>query len=218
MNNNLNLIDFSDKYKNKNFIVLGCGVSVNDIMEYKDIINEKFITIGVNDICELFTPYFLLCVDKIHKFTEYRQNVILNSKPKYFLTHLTNHWNLHNNVDNIIFKLGKSDLVSYKYGTPKKLCIDYSNNSPYMACLIAFVLGAKNIGLIGVDFTDNHFNNNDGTHVLSSKLDIINSDYLKLKNMMLKYSCNLYNISDISKLQSLHKMKLINFLNLNKNE
>jgi hypothetical protein len=44
--------------------------------------------------------------------------------------------------------------------------LDFSNNSPYIAAILAYQMGCRRIGLIGVDFTDNHCHMQDGAHEL----------------------------------------------------
>ncbi len=43
--------------------------------------------------------------------------------------------------------------------------LHYTQNSPYVAVCLASYMGAKRIGLIGVDFTEHHFFGATGRHV-----------------------------------------------------
>jgi uncharacterized Rossmann fold enzyme len=84
-------------------------------------------------------------------------------------------------------------------------------NSPYMAAIIAYQLGAKKIGMIGVDFTQDHFFSNTGTHKLSKHIKNIDQEYLILRNQLEKRGVKVANLSPISLLESWPKMNLEGF-------
>ena len=77
--------------------------------------------------------------------------------------------------------------------------IDYSTTSTYMAIIIAYQMGCKNIYLIGVDL-DNHN--------LSHRNEQINQDYGKLYQKLQEKGVNLWNLSEKSLLTSVPKIKL----------
>ena len=65
-------------------------------------------------------------------------------------------------------------------------------------------MGAKHIGLIGVDFTEGHFyNHKDGSHPLikANYLRRLNSAYQVMVTELAKRGTSLYNLSEISKLE-----------------
>ena len=75
-------------------------------------------------------------------------------------------------------------------------------------------MGAKHIGLLGVDFTNGHFyNQEDGSHPLikANYLRRLNSAYQVMVNELAKRGTSLYNLSEISKIEipkiSLEKFK-----------
>ena len=89
--------------------------------------------------------------------------------------------------------------------------VDYTMNSPYMAIIIAYQLGAKKIGMIGVDFTQDHFFANTGIHKLSKHVNNIDNEYLVLKNLLGARGVKVANLSPISLLSSWPKMDLDQF-------
>jgi uncharacterized Rossmann fold enzyme len=81
--------------------------------------------------------------------------------------------------------------------------IDHFVNSPYVATILAYKLGATNIGLIGVDFTDGHFyNTSDGPHpvIKVNYLKRVNNSYQILRSELEKRGVKLYNLSKTSRL------------------
>ena len=110
------------------------------------------------------------------------------------------------------FELGSTDVKSLD--TPNK--IDHFINSPFVAVGLAYKLGAKNIGLIGVDFTDGHFYNpKDGAHPVMriNHLRKVNTAYNKLKVALASRGVSLYNLSPISNVE-LPKITLAEFSKL----
>jgi len=89
--------------------------------------------------------------------------------------------------------------------------VDYTMNSPYMAAVIAYQLGAKKIGMVGVDFTQDHFFSNTGTHKLSKHTKNIDQEYLVLRNELERRGVKVANLSPISLLGSWPKMDLEGF-------
>jgi uncharacterized Rossmann fold enzyme len=84
-------------------------------------------------------------------------------------------------------------------------------NSPYMAVIVAYQLGAKKIAMVGVDFTQDHFFSNTGTHKLSKHIRNIDHEFLILRNELEKRGVKVANISPISLLESWPKMSLAEF-------
>jgi hypothetical protein len=89
--------------------------------------------------------------------------------------------------------------------------VDYTMNSPYMAAIIAYQLGASKIGMIGVDFTQDHFFANTGSHKLSKHVKNIDQEYFVLKNNLESRGVKVANLSPISLLSSWPKMSLEEF-------
>jgi hypothetical protein len=108
-------------------------------------------TIGVNDINKFFpdTPVdYLVCVDLPACFTKERLHTIENSWCKKFFTPF-DEWKNHDSYQKIRLAPGRSNMKMFD----NKDLVSYSNNSAFVACVMAFKLGAKEIRLFGADFT-----------------------------------------------------------------
>lgn len=203
---------------NKKCIVSGTGISANLLKTIN--INDYFI-IGVNDINKLNIHIdILLLVDKKEifltdkKFTkEYNISRVLDiEKTNCTYVVLTdNKWNFDDNKK-YLFALGKN-INKKKYIDIYEDMLDYGYDSPTVGCLLAITLGFKNIGIIGVDFTDNHFFATDGEHPLvrNNYLPKINSCYDIINEYCKSNDIKLYNLSQKSKIDTIDKINLINF-------
>jgi hypothetical protein len=188
-------------------IVSGCGVSAHILTRYN--ISDVFL-IGVNDIGRLVQPDGLVIVDKMSRFSEERIDSILSTKAKYFFTHLKNDWKFNDLItETIHFSLGQKHSV---VNLNKKDVVDYSVTSAYMAVHIAYKLGFKEIGMIGVDFQNDHFYKKSGKHPLTKKLNIIKDDFKQLHKALSTYNTDLYNLSNISLIDTIPFLDINTFL------
>lgn len=199
------LKEFSGIHAGEKIIVCGCGMSLLDFKEH----HQDFITIGVNDVPALFDPTYLLVTDHAGRFVgNERKNRVMKSGAKHLFT-CAKGWR-HTSL--VHFGLGSRSLNNLD--NPD--LIDHYMNSPYAAVNLAYKMGAKHIGLIGVDFTDGHFYNpRDGKHPLikSNYLAKLNSAYGTLASELIRRGTTLSNLSSISNL-SLKKMSLDDFKKL----
>lgn len=194
--------NYINKYQGESFIVAGCGSSLS---LYDDFSNHYVI--GVNDIERILTPDFLVVVNDIKTFMRGRWDYIRDSKSPVIFTHLDNPGPITRagNIAKIkIGKRGNPDLDNFN-------SVDHTMNSPYMAAIIAYQLGAKKIGMVGVDFTENHFFSETGTHKLSKHLKNIDGEYSVLRNCLASKGVKVANLSPISLLESWPKMTLEQF-------
>jgi hypothetical protein len=160
--------------------VLGLGESLS---EYKANGN---ITIGVNDIYSRVKTDYVVCVDNFNPFTHERLQTILNTKCKGFYTHLDCWESVKNYREIKLHRVADLDSDLFRY----------SNNSPFVACVLAYKLGANRIVLWGVDMNTHHaLNGNSREKAIS--------DYVKLKSDLLNRGCELVIGSPLS---SLHKI------------
>jgi len=198
-----------DKHKGKKAIILGCGASAKEILSEE--LPGNIITIGVNDIPSIYTPNYLLVVDRPDKFKGKRRSLVYNNESTGFLTQIKE-WKIKNMDRRIIFELGSRRLKFLdKHRFPDK--IDYSNNSPFMGVILAYKMGCTQIGLLGVDFTPDHFYQKDGEHILikNNKFDAVQKDYNLLYNELLSKRVKIYNLSSGSKLKTIPKITLNKF-------
>lgn len=184
--------DFKNIHHGEKIIVCGCGVSLLDFKPHA----HNFVTIGVNDVPSLFEPTYLLVTDHPGRFQGARSKLINNSKSKYLFT-CAKGWRHPRTVH---FELGTKDVKSLDH--PEK--IDHFVNSPFVAIGLAYKMGAKHIGLVGVDFTKGHFYNpSDGDHpvVQINYLARVNSSYLIMKTELAKRGVTLHSLSKVSKIE-----------------
>lgn len=153
--------------------VLGLGPSLE---RYKPSSN---ITIGVNDIYKYFRTNYFIVVDLPKKFTSERLRNIVNHKAILY-THLDCWKSYHNKVELIQLANGRGNL---KELDSEKYC--YSNNSTFVACILAYKLGAKEINLYGADFT-NHKHIKDSVKIQAIQHFIDLSRELKERDVQLR--------------------------------
>lgn len=198
------LKEFVNKHEGSKFVVVGCGESAKLAVNLPDHI----ITIGVNDIGRLFWPDYLVVIDPSSKFKGIRKDVVHNNKCKYMFTQLQSWKPASMNRVLIELKSRKLEYINHPY------YIDYSNHSPYVAAMIAFKMGAKEIGFLGNDFADNHFYEKDGTHNLISnnKRKVIEEDYRKMRSAFNNRGTKLWTLSESNTISTLPYKKLSEFI------
>jgi hypothetical protein len=126
---------------NETIFVLGLGETLKF---FKDFDKPK---IGVNDIWSRVKTEMVVCIDRPEKFETQRLEVIKNCKPEIFFTY-TPEWKKYFNES----YFWKAPIVSLKTRTFDNKTIFHSNNSTFVACSIAYLLGTKNIVIYGADF------------------------------------------------------------------
>ena len=193
------LADFRNIHQGATVVVCGCGESLNELTE-----TAGFITIGVNDVGRRFDPNYLVVVNPRNQFSGDRFNYVESSKASYLFTQL----DLGLSRENVIrFDLGAhggTDLSD-----PNVL--HYTQNSPYVALCLAVHMGARRIGVIGVDFTDHHFFASTGRHALEPQLTLIDEQYRLLYESISASGVEVFNLSSTSRLTAFPKMSLTEF-------
>src|SRR6185369_1101713 len=89
--------------------------------------------------------------------------------------------------------------------------LNHTQNSPYVALCLAVLMGAKRIGVIGVDFTDHHFFAPTGKHSLSPHLSMIDAQYKRLYEAIRNRGVQIHNLSSKSRLTAFPKSTLEEF-------
>ncbi len=193
------LSSFRGFHDGATIIVCGCGESLNDLTH-----PERFITIGVNDVGRRFHPDYLVVVNPRDQFSGDRFHYVETSQARYLFTQI-DLGVAHPHI--VKFRLG-----SYG-GTDLSVpdVLHYTQNSPYVAMCLAAHMGAKRIGLIGVDFTDNHFFARTGAHALSRHLAKIDKQYRRLGQALGALGIEVFNLSLASRLKAFPKMPLTEF-------
>jgi hypothetical protein len=199
---NITLASHRGAHADASIIVCGCGASA---LEIADV--PRPVTIGVNDIGRLFDPDYLVVVNPRGQFKPERFRYVEQSRARALFTQL----DLGRVKPPVVrFKLGRYGGTDIRDdGT-----LHYTQNSPYVAVCLAALMGAKRIGLIGVDFTDHHFFGDTGRHPLARQLATIDAQYGRLAAALAQRGVELVNLSSRSRLASLPKSGLASFAGL----
>ena len=193
------LRDFHRHWAGQSVLVCGCGRSASLAA------SAEAPTIGVNDIGRLFTPNYLVVVNPPRQFRGDRFTHVRQSRAQALFTQL----DLGPVEPPVVrFPLGRYG------GLPAEgdAALHYTQNSPYVAVCLAAHMGARRIGLIGVDFTDHHFFAATGRHPLAGRLAAIDREYGALAQALAARGIELVNLSPVSRLQSLPRMPLERFV------
>ena len=202
--NRVQVADYQGLHAGETIIVCGCGASLN-LLEHP----ERDITIGVNDIERRFTPDYLVVVNPRSQFSNDRFACVERSTARVLFSQVPNLGVQHPNV--VTFRLGQYGGTDFS----DRNSLPYTQNSPYVALCLAAHMGASRIGLIGVDFTDNHFFGPTGTHPLISQLSVIDDQYRCLGEALHRRGIEVLNLSPISRLTAFPKVSLSEFEVLN---
>ena len=190
------LADFRGRHQDADIVVCGCGESLNLLDR-----PERFVTIGVNDVGRKFDPTYLVVVNPRHQFSGDRFRYVEQSRARYLFTQLD-------------LGIDHSDIVKFTLGRyggttfDESNALHYTRNSPYVAICLAVHMGARRIGLIGVDFTDHHFFGRTGAHVLARRVSQIDAEYGRLAEACRAAGVELVNLSPSSRLTSVPRATL----------
>ena len=198
------LASFANVHQGGTILVCGCGQSLNQLQH-----PEELITIGVNDVGRKFQPDYLVVVNPPRQFAGDRFRYVEGSQAKFIFTQL----DLGLANDNIVkFSLGTQGGTDFS--NPNVL--HFTQNSPYVALCLAIHMGARRIGLLGVDFTNDHFFGPTGAHSLTSQLMVIDQQYRRLNDAARARGVEIYNLSSESRLTAFPKIPQAEFkLNAN---
>lgn len=190
------LREFRDVHAGACVVVCGCGPSLLDLPRPQDL-----LSIGVNDVGRLFDPTYLVVLNPRQQFRGDRYAFVERSNARALFTQL-DPGALRPPV--VRFRLGQYG------GTDPEAdgVLHYSQNSPYVAVRLAALMGARRIGLIGVDFTDDHFFAASGRHPLAGRLREIDAQYARLRAALRTRGVELVNLSALSRLSALPRERL----------
>lgn len=195
----LTLQDFAGRHAGESIIVCGCGVSLTP-----EVTRLGLTTIGVNDVGRLFDPTYLVVLNPARQFRGDRFDFVRRSNAQALFTQL----DLGAVMPPVVrFRLGQHG------GTEigPDAVLHHTQNSPYLAACLAAWMGARRIGLIGVDFGDHHFFARTGRHPLNARLQRIDQEYQRLAESLSRQGVALVNLSPVSRLQSLPRVALSAF-------
>lgn len=200
------LRDFAARHPEATVIVCGCGTSLTaDVAE--QAARHGWVTIGVNDVGRLFTPDYLVVLNPPRQFRGDRFTHVRNSQARALFTQLAPQVLGPVNPPLVRITLGANG--GTEVGADGSL--PHTQNSPYVAVCLAVLMGARRIGLIGVDFTEDHFFARSGRHPLSARLARIDQEYGALAQALKARGVELVNLSPVSRLHSLPRLGLSDF-------
>jgi hypothetical protein len=184
---------FRDYHKDATIIVCGCGHSLRSFAEH-----NQFITIGVNDVGRLFDPTYLVVLNGRTQFYGDRFTYVARSRARALFSQL----DLGVSHPRVVrFNLGQLGGATWDVANT----LPYTCNSPYVAICLAGLMGAKRIGLIGVDFTEHHFFARTGWHILAGQFATIDQDYRNLADALQARDVRVVNLSTESRLTAFRK-------------
>jgi hypothetical protein len=199
------LADFRGVHHGEAIVVCGLGRSLHDLAQ-----PQRFRTIGVNDIERAFQPTYMFCMDAPKTFAPDRLHYIQHSTAEFIFT---DH-DLGISRANIVrFPIRRAEAPHFDdpdalYFTARPI------TSPYIALCLAAHMGAKAIGLIGVDFTDHHFFAADGSHKLTKGLPGIDRRFYLLGSALLERGVKVFNLSLESRLRAFPRLTVEDFFEL----
>ena len=172
-------------------IVCGSGPSLPLLLERADF--RELETIGVNDNGIEGTHYLLTC-DSPKKVTRYypERAAKIQAFPK------ERHYAAKDGYgvppeNRYLFGIRDGSLPNWgQHGV-----FDYSITSPFIAILLAAAAGAKQIGMIGVDFKGPHYWEpaNAKPHSLANKGNILTRDILQAQERLAAEGVQIWNLS-----------------------
>ena len=184
----VSLDTFKDAHRGETIVVCGCGASLNDLAR-----PDEAITIGVNDVGRRFDPTYLVVVNPRSQFSRDRFRHIEQSRARALFTQL-DLGIAHPRI--VRFRLGRYGGTSFD----DSRVLHYTRNSPYVALCLAAHMGARRIGLIGVDFTGPHFFGTSARHALSGHVAAIDAEYRALAGALERMGVEVVNLSRVSRL------------------
>ncbi len=194
------LQDYRGLHAGETILVCGCGVSLNDLP-----LDPPGITIGVNDIGRRFDPSYLVVLNPPSQFRGGRFRHVAESRAQALFTQLELGI-AHPRI--VRFRLGEYAGTDLSGAT----ALPYTRNSTYVALCLAIYMGAKRIGLIGVDFTDDHFFARTGPHPLGREIGTIDREFGALAAAARERGVQVVNLSPRSRITSLPKAPLSEFV------
>lgn len=190
----------------KKAIVFGCGTSVRLFDQYKENRPKDLLILGVNDIGEYITPDYNCIFDSPDQFSKKRLQTIIDT-PSPIVTNCRE-WERYGKETYIVNFNGRETWHDFQ----RDNTIAYGIVSPYTACVVAHHLGIQTIGLLGVDFTPDHYNRKDGDHNQTYRVKEIDDEFGRLAEELWIRGTRLVNLSPTSRIESLEKVGIDEFM------
>lgn len=172
--------------------IIVCGLAPRTMNPFSKIAKDYW-TIGVNDCDRYFHPDHLVILDPPYRFRGDRPDYICNTKAKtVWITPITKWKCLEAHPDRRALNTQRIDRPSY---TSLNQGIPHATTSPLVCCGLAHRLGAKRIGLIGVDLLPDHH--------MHKKKDQVNRNFEKLAKLLREEGTILVNLCEGSELKTI---------------
>ena len=192
--------DFRGFHAGETLLVCGCGSSLSRV-----VAPERLVTIGVNDVGRLFHPDYLVVLNPRQQFSGDRFRYVEQSRARAVFSQLELGISHPHQVRLRLGRRGGTD-----FSDPTVL--PHTRNSPYPALCLAVHMGARRIGLIGVDFTDHHFFAATGRHPLAGEFAQIDAEYRQLQQSCCRRDIEIFNLSAESRLTAFPKQTYDDFM------
>ena len=178
--------EFVGKHNGEKMIVV--GLSPESVY---NALGTGHRTIGVNDVQRYIPCDYTVVIDPKECFTEERWSYIINSKSRAIFSQLV--------IDHPRVVPIKLNEERGSYLTSSDV-IDISYTSTFVACNIAYSMGAKKIGITGQDHTDIK-------HSLNNKIEGILKHLSELKGSLSKKGVELVSLSANSRINEVLKFE-----------
>jgi hypothetical protein len=152
----------------------------------------------VNDVGRLFDPTYLVVLNDRTQFYGDRFFYVARSRARALFSQMDL---ALPHLKVVRFNLGQFGGVTWDVANT----LPHTYNSPYVALCLAGLMGAKRIGLIGVDFTEHHFFARTGWHMLAGHFATIDQEYRTLAHALQACGVRVVNLSSESRLTAFPK-------------
>jgi len=178
-----------DIHKGEEFIVCGCGPSVAELPK-----NLNIPTIGVNDIWSYHECTYILMIDGPKAFKPNRVERIVNSKPE--------RWFLTKDSDKAWKGFKKPRIPATLFDD--LLMPGIRMTTPTLAVGLAMFMGAKRVGIIGVDLK--------GHASLEKRVCEVERGFVQLRGCAWLMRSQLWNLSQDSMVSVIPKCTYTDFM------
>ncbi|MBB5402648.1 LPS sulfotransferase NodH [Paraburkholderia sp. JPY162] len=194
------LAAFKNIHVGETIIVCGLGESLNAFDH-----PERAVTIGVNDIGRRFHPNYLLVVDGKARLTADRFKFVESTEADFVFTDRSFHLP-HRRL--IRFTLRKGSVDDFGSDDNALLYMGWPWYSPFIALSLAAHMGASRIGLIGIDFAENHFFGQTGPYDGQKHLPEVQRQFGQLGTALAARGIKVFNLSARSALTGFPRLPI----------
>lgn len=172
--------NFINIHNGETISVLGLGESIQNFLAKEN----KDTTIGVNDVAKYYSPNYLVCLDMPQSFAMERWQTIAKTNTTCVFSHRVLP------VNSPLCLVGFRERKDYYLNDCGRL--NKSIISPFVACVIAYYMGAKRIEVYGMDLN---------THHAKHHVNRITEDFKGLNKSMIKAGVELVQTNPKSLIQ-----------------